>query len=119
MASTAAPAQADHRVAPQYERMVRGDRPGILDGAVEPDRHGTTHTFATITFAPAPLGAPDCRYTGPGDWRSKLITLALVWIMLGGAALFLIESLLMKLVLLGLAGTKTAVLARIHTVPAR
>ena len=51
--------------------------------------------------------------------RTKLITLALVWIMLGGAALFLVESLLMKLMLLGLAGTKTAVLARIRTVPAR
>lgn len=51
--------------------------------------------------------------------RTKLITLALVWLMLGGAALFLVESLLMKLVLLALAGTKTVVLARIRTVPAR
>ncbi|NCC31027.1 MAG: DUF454 domain-containing protein [Chloroflexia bacterium] len=51
--------------------------------------------------------------------RTKLITLALVWIMLGGAALFLVESLVMQLVLLGLAATKTVVLARIRTVPAR
>ncbi|NWF79242.1 MAG: hypothetical protein HXY37_04230 [Chloroflexi bacterium] len=46
--------------------------------------------------------------------RTKLITLALVWIMLGGAALFLVNSIVMKLVLLGLAGTKTVVLARIR-----
>lgn len=51
--------------------------------------------------------------------RTRLITLALVWIMLGGAALFLVESLLLKFVLLGLAGTRTVVLARMRTVPAR
>ncbi len=51
--------------------------------------------------------------------RAKLITLALVWITLGGAALFLVDSMVMKLVLLGLVCTKTVVLARIRTVPAR
>jgi uncharacterized membrane protein YbaN (DUF454 family) len=51
--------------------------------------------------------------------RAKLITLALVWITLGGAALFLVDSMVMKLVLLGFVCTKTVVLARIRTVPAR
>lgn len=51
--------------------------------------------------------------------RAKLIALALVWITLGGAALFLVDSIVMKLVLLGLVCTKTVVLARIRTVPAR
>jgi uncharacterized membrane protein YbaN (DUF454 family) len=51
--------------------------------------------------------------------RAKLITLALVWITLGGAALFLVDSMVMKLVLLGLVCIKTVVLARIRTVPVR
>lgn len=51
--------------------------------------------------------------------RTKLVTLALVWMLLGSAALFLVEGLLMRLMLLGLACTKTVVLARIRTVPGR
>ncbi|MCS6880249.1 MAG: YbaN family protein [Oscillochloridaceae bacterium] len=50
--------------------------------------------------------------------RAKLVTLALVWLMLGSAALFLAESLFMKLVLIGIASVKTVVLARIRTVAA-
>lgn len=52
-------------------------------------------------------------------WRTKIITLALVWIMLGSAALFLVESLFMRLVLLSIAGTKTVVLAYIRTISVR
>jgi|YNPBryunderm2012_1023409.scaffolds.fasta_scaffold16811_2 hypothetical protein len=51
--------------------------------------------------------------------RTKLVTLALVWVLLGSAALFLVESLLMRLALVGLACVKTVVLARMRTVPAR
>lgn len=50
--------------------------------------------------------------------RAKLVTLTLVWLMLGSAALFLAESLFMKLVLIGIASVKTVVLARIRTVAA-
>lgn len=48
--------------------------------------------------------------------RTKLVTLTLVWLMLGSAALLLAEGLFMKLVLIGIASVKTVVLARIRTV---
>lgn len=50
--------------------------------------------------------------------RAKLVTLTLVWLTLGSAALFLAESLFMKLVLIGIASVKTVFLARIRTVAA-
>lgn len=47
---------------------------------------------------------------------TKLITLALVWLMLGSAALWLVESVWMRGLLIGLAVIKTGVLWRIRTV---
>ncbi len=50
--------------------------------------------------------------------NTKLITFALVWLLLGSAALFLVESLVMRGLLIGLAVVKTIVLIRIRTAPA-
>ncbi len=48
--------------------------------------------------------------------RTKLVTLVLVWLMLGSAALWLVESVWMQGGLIGLALIKTVVLWRIRTV---
>ncbi len=48
--------------------------------------------------------------------RTKLVTLALVWLMLGSAALWLVESIWMQGILISLALIKTGVLWRIRTV---
>ncbi len=50
--------------------------------------------------------------------NTKLVTFALVWLLLGSAALFLVESLFMRGLLIGLAVVKTIVLIRIRTAPA-
>jgi uncharacterized membrane protein YbaN (DUF454 family) len=48
--------------------------------------------------------------------RTKLITLVLVWCMLGGTAIFLVESTLIRSILIGLAVIKTIVLMKLRTV---
>ncbi len=50
--------------------------------------------------------------------NTKLVSFALVWLLLGSAALFLVESLFMRGLLIGLAVGKTIVLIRIRTAPA-
>lgn len=47
--------------------------------------------------------------------RAKVTVLALAWIMLVAAAIFLVKSPFMKVFLIGLAVTKTVVLSRIKT----
>ncbi|MGB9738801.1 YbaN family protein [Chloroflexus sp.] len=50
---------------------------------------------------------------------TKIVTFVLVWLMLGGAALFLVESVFMRSLLIGLALVKTIVLIRLRTVSSR
>jgi uncharacterized protein len=47
--------------------------------------------------------------------KVKLVSLALAWLMLGGAAWLLVESLFMRWLLIGLAVVKTLVMSRIKT----
>lgn len=66
------------------------------------------------------------RFFGPviTTWRenrgltlqTKIVTFLLVWGLLGGAALFLVESIFMRGLLIGLAMVKTLVLLRLRTV---
>ncbi|MGQ9612953.1 MAG: YbaN family protein [Chloroflexus sp.] len=48
--------------------------------------------------------------------RTKLMTFVLVWCMLGGTALFLVENVIIQMILIGLAVIKTFVLIRLRTV---
>jgi hypothetical protein len=48
--------------------------------------------------------------------QTKIVTFLLVWGLLGGAALFLVESIFMRGLLIGLAMVKTLVLLRLRTV---